>query len=181
MPQRLECACFFCLVTCCPRLAADIDLSLEGDARQVSRQQALIRRDLRGAWWLENVGKGTVYVNGSLVNKLASCELSRSVDVCVCVRLAAFFTGLLMLCCYACGTSPSGRLPSGPLHRRQAYCAHGCAPVVSEQQGAACHRRDTAHIRQGLLTLPRRGKSEHCGSAFQEKPRCNSATTESHH
>jgi hypothetical protein len=65
-------------------LAADIDLSLEGDARQVSRQQALLRRDVRGVWWLENVGKGTVYVNGSIVNRLASCELPRLHGVRVC-------------------------------------------------------------------------------------------------
>jgi hypothetical protein len=53
----------------------DVDLSLEGNAAQVSRQQALIRRDIRGVWWLENVGQGEVYVNGSLVQRLASCEL----------------------------------------------------------------------------------------------------------
>jgi hypothetical protein len=88
----------------------------------VSRQQALIRRDLRGAWWLENVGKGTVYVNGIVVNRLASCELSRSVNSCVCVLMCACGGWLVLLCNTrdAPFETPGFRVNPGHRHRRQA-------------------------------------------------------------
>ena len=49
----------------------DVDLALEGQAGHVSRQQAIIRRDVRGVWWLENVGKCTVHVNSRYHGMLA--------------------------------------------------------------------------------------------------------------
>ncbi|MGB1593769.1 MAG: hypothetical protein ACPIOQ_13530 [Promethearchaeia archaeon] len=48
-----------------------MDLALEGQAGHVSRQQAIIRRDVRGVWWLENVGKCTVHVNSRYHGMLA--------------------------------------------------------------------------------------------------------------
>uniref|UniRef100_A0A7S4US96 FHA domain-containing protein n=1 Tax=Guillardia theta TaxID=55529 RepID=A0A7S4US96_GUITH len=57
-----------------PQDASDIDLGVEGDAKGVSRRQAYIRKDSKG-WWLDNVGRGSVYINGSSVPKGGSSEL----------------------------------------------------------------------------------------------------------
>ena len=81
---------------------------------------------MRGLWWLENVGKAPVYVNGNAVQRFASCELTWfGPCVCGCVGV--------IVCMFTCAqTSPKGE----PILQARA-CARGGLGLRSVPRAAA--------------------------------------------
>jgi hypothetical protein len=61
----------------------DVDLSLEGDARKVSRQQANVALGADGTFCLRNTGRRALHLNNVLVGR-------KGLSVCLSVRLSVF-------------------------------------------------------------------------------------------
>ena len=90
---------------------------------------------MRGLWWLENVGKAPVFVNGNAVQRFASCELT-GFGLCLFVGGCECDCLYVYVCAYVC------------------VCAHSFLKGEPVFQACAC-----AHARWGLRSVPRAASS----------------------